>query len=500
MSRAGRALPSAALLSTMVRPPLSAQQTLTRAQKISGALILLLIIAGFVFATLTTLIAIVAVLTAFYLINAVYKAYLIYLAMTRQSTIPVSREELAALHDNQLAIYTILVPVYHEANVIGGLVDSLALLDYPMQKLDVKILLEEDDAETWAAVAALNLPPYIHPVVVPAGKPKGKPRACNYGLRLARGKYCVIYDAEDRPDPDQLKTAIVAFRKHGPKLACVQAKLNYFNAQQNLLTRWFSIEYATWFDLYLPGLTHTSAPIPLGGTSNHFRVTQLRRVGAWDPFNVTEDADLGVRLASQGYTTGLIDSTTYEEANSQTGNWIRQRSRWIKGYMQTWLVHMRSPGQLWRRLGPFGFLGFQVMILGTVIAALVNPLFWVLLVIWYTTHAGLIQAIYPAPLIYFAATGLFAGNLIAAYSAIAGCLKRENYSGVRYTLILPVYWLLMSVAGWKALLQLIRNPHYWEKTRHGLTHSVDVVPAATPVPAMHARPAPRAVQAVQEQR
>ena len=221
----------------------------------------------------------------------------------------------------------------------------------------------------------------MHFIVVPDGQPKTKPKACNLGLRFARGEFLVIYDAEDRPEPDQLKKAFIAFRRGGPRLACVQAALNYFNANENFLARMFTLEYSFWFDYMLHGLDALRMPIPLGGTSNHFRTSVLRDLGGWDPFNVTEDADLGIRASALGYSVGVINSTTYEEANTSTHNWIRQRSRWIKGYMQTALVHSRRPGHLVRVTGWRGAAGFSLLIAGTPLTFLMAPLLWLMAIV-----------------------------------------------------------------------------------------------------------------------
>ena len=263
----------------------------------------------------------------------------------------ITEGQTKALDVASLPVYTILVPMYKEPEVAQKIIRAVTDLDYPQDKLDVKLLLEEDDPETRAKIDAVKdqLPSCIEIIVcpkVPKGQPKTKPRACNWGLDKARGEYLVIFDAEDRPETDQLKKAVVAFRSleaaNKKHVVCLQAKLNYFNARQNLLTKCFTLEYTTWFDLFLPGLHAFRIPIPLGGTSNHFRTDMLKKLGGWDPFNVTEDCDLGIRLARHGYATEILDSTTWEEANSQVGNWIRQRSRWIKGYFQTHLVHTRS--------------------------------------------------------------------------------------------------------------------------------------------------------------
>ncbi|HXT35857.1 MAG TPA: glycosyltransferase family 2 protein, partial [Chloroflexota bacterium] len=316
-------------------------------------------------------------------------------------------------------------------------------------------------------VAAAQLPPTVRPVVVPAAQPRGKPKACNYGLLHARGEYVVIFDAEDVPDPDQLKKVIVAFRKVPRDVVCLQAKLTYYNANQNLLTRWFSMEYSMWFDLFLPGLDVGNAPVPLGGTSNHFRATRLQEVGAWDPYNVTEDADLGIRLARRGWRTAVLDSSTQEEATSQIFNWIRQRSRWVKGYVQTYLVHMRHPLQLWKELGTKGFFSFNMVIGGTFLSFLLNPILYLLTSVWYLFHPGIFHTLFPAPVFYLGITSLFVGNFTFIYLNLAGCMRPGFYDKVKYALISPLYWALMSVAAWKGFLQLWTKPYYWEKTMHG---------------------------------
>ncbi len=458
-------------------PEESASRVLSRAQRwvlVLASLVGLLLLWR---APVATGIAATAVCTIFYLAFSLHRCYLIYKALAHDLEISIPDEEVAAVDEAALPIYTILVPLYHEAAVLPTLLQGLARLDYPAGKLDVKLLLEEDDEETLDAVAATQLPSYVHPVVVPAAPPRGKPKACNYGLIRARGEYVVIYDAEDVPEPDQLKKAVLAFRKAPPDVACLQAKLSYYNSDQNLLTRWFTIEYAMWFDLFLPGLDASGVPIPLGGTSNHFPTARLREVGAWDPYNVTEDADLGIRLFRRGWKTAVVDSTTYEEANSELFNWFRQRSRWVKGYIQTFLVHMRHPVQLWRALGPKAFFSFLMVVGGTGFGFLLNPVFWCLTSLWYLSHTGMIRAIYPGPIFYLGAFSLFVGNASFIYLNIAGCLRSGHYDKVKYALISPLYWALMSVAAWKGFLQLWTNPFYWEKTVHGLYNK---------------RPAPRA--------
>jgi glycosyltransferase XagB len=426
------------------------------------------ILLGLVVAPIPTLIALTGFCTVFYFLLSGYKLFLIYRSLAGMLEETVTPEEVAALDDRDLPIYTVLVPVYKEAEVLPILVDALGKMDYPRTKLDVIILLEEDDQETQAAARAMRLPEGFRALVVPYMKPKTKPKACNYGLLQAEGEFLVIYDAEDVPEPDQLKKAVVVFRRYDERLACIQSKLNYFNRDQNLLTRWFTLEYSTWFDLLLPGLDNTGAPIPLGGTSNHFRADLLRELGGWDPFNTTEDADLGLRIFKRGYRTVVMNSTTYEEANSNLYNWIRQRSRWVKGYMQTWLVHMRNPLKLYRELGFKAFFSFQMIVGGTFFALLLNPVFWVLTALWFIFKWDLIRQIYPGPIFYLGAIGLYVGNFAFVYINVSGALRREYYHLVKYALLTPLYWGLMSVAAWQAFRELIFKPHYWQKTQHGL--------------------------------
>lgn len=414
-----------------------------------------------------TLIALVGAASLVYLLVSVYKFRLTLRALGTHLETDITDEEIAAIDERQLPVYTILVPLYKEAAIVGRLVRDINALDYPRTRLDVKLLCEEDDLETIETIRGMRLPPHFHLVVVPDAQPKTKPKACNYGLQLATGTVCVIFDAEDRPDPDQLKKAVTAFERVPGNVVCVQAKLNYFNQGQNMLTAWFANEYSMHFELVLPAMGASESPIPLGGTSNHFRTDVLRDLGAWDPFNVTEDADLGIRLHREGYRTAMIDSTTLEEANSQVPNWIRQRSRWIKGYMQTWLVHMRNPVALLSQTGLRGFLSFNLT-MGSAFVLLMNPVFWGLTTLYVLTQAGFIQQLFPGLVFYAASAMLFIGNFVFVYLNVAGSLQRGEFGITRTALLSPLYWGLMSWAAWKGFIQLFTNPFYWEKTEHGL--------------------------------
>jgi glycosyltransferase XagB len=449
------------------RPEDCAYWTLLPAQRVWLIVLVVLLGAALMWRPFPTLIALNGVAILFYLLHIGYKFYLVYRSLYSSSKVTFPPGTVAALSAEELPTYTILVPLFREAAVVPTLVAALAGLDYPAEKREVILLAEEDDPSTREALTREALPPGFRVLVVPPGSPQTKPRACDFGLEAATGELLVVYDAEDRPEPDQLRKAAWIFRHSPERLACAQACLNYYNPHQNLLTRWFTSEYSSWFDLFLPGLTGLDGPVPLGGTSNHFRTSVLRELGGWDPFNVTEDCDLGVRLHKHGYRTVMMDSTTWEEANSRLPSWLRQRSRWVKGYLQTWLVHMRRPLLLFRQLGPGGWFSFQMTVGGSVLCYLLNPLYWALTLTWLSTHHPAITRLFP-PVIY--ALGLFClyvGNFVFVYLAVLGCLYRRHFELVKYAILTPIYWLLMSLGAYRGVFQLLTRPSFWEKTDHG---------------------------------
>ncbi|CAN5325662.1 glycosyltransferase family 2 protein [soil metagenome] len=449
------------------KPEHSAKITVTEGQKT------VMLVAGLAYACFwlaapaACLFATMGAITILYTVTFFFKLVLTWLGASRKVDMDISPGETAALADADLPVYTVLVPMYREAKILPLLFEALRKLDYPASKLEVKLVLEEDDTETIEAAKTLRPPGTFEIVRVPPSHPKTKPKACNYALFFARGEFVTIYDAEDQPEPDQLKKAVIAFRRGGPKLACVQARLNYFNRSENWLTRMFTLEYSQWFDFLLPGLHKLKMPIPLGGTSNHFRLSVLRRVRGWDPFNVAEDADLGVRLAQERYEIGVINSTTFEEANGVLPSWIRQRSRWIKGYMQTWLVHMRHPRTLWRTLGPKGTFCFHFFIGAPPLLALINPIVWAITIAFYFAHNTDFGWLFPGTIGDLATFNLFFANLLLVYFGVVAALKRRYLDLVLPGLLQPFYWVLHSIAAYKALWQLVTNPHYWEKTDHG---------------------------------
>jgi cellulose synthase/poly-beta-1,6-N-acetylglucosamine synthase-like glycosyltransferase len=484
----GRSLPSSPAPASSVaeRAPkaarvlpdqLSARTLLSRGQAVVGVAILAAIVGILGLSLATRLgpsprdvaVSAIAVATVAYVVVIAFRLALV-VAAQGTAVLRFTPTELRAVDRESLPVYSILVPVYREEKVLPSLVSKLSALDYPADRLQVLLLIEEDDQLTRAALARCELDNRFEVVLIPPSQPRTKPKACNVGLAYARGEFCVIYDAEDSPEPDQLLKAVAAFRALPQWVVCVQAELQYWNPWTNWITRCFAAEYALNFSLVLGGLDRFRLPIPLGGTSNHFRTEALREVGAWDPYNVTEDADLGIRIARRGWGVRMMVSVTEEEANSRVGNWIRQRSRWIKGYYQTWLVHMRSPRRLWLDLGPRQFCAFQLTLGFPGLTGLMNPIFWALTCVYLISGPAHISALFPPVVLYLGVFSMLVGNLLMVYSMMAGCMDRGLYGAVRSMILIPVYWALMCVAAYKAFFQLLRpsRRHYWELTEHGL--------------------------------
>ncbi len=447
----------------------SASTVFTRPQLATGAVLLSLLVAGLIWDLWGVLSGLVVVISLIYIVSIFYKLAL-SLASFGDRDPRFDNKQIKSLSDAELPIYSILVPVYKEPEVVPRLLKALSRIDYPREKLDVLLLMEADDLETIAKAKEAKPPSFFRFILVPESLPRTKPKACNYGLNFCRGKYVTIFDAEDIPEPDQLKKAVAAFESGDDKLMCVQAALNYFNSHENYLTRMFTLEYTYWFDCLLPGLDRLKLPIPLGGTSNHFRLDKLWELGGWDPFNVTEDADLGIRASANGFTVGVIRSTTYEEANKAFKNWLRQRSRWIKGYMQTWLVHNRNPLRLLRKIGLKNWLSYNFFIGGTVAIFLINPLMWFFFALWVVFQPAWMSRVFSDWVWNLAMFSLIFGNLLAIMLNMLAIVARRNYELIPYAISNPLYWCMHSMAAYMALWQLVRNPFYWEKTDHGLTN------------------------------
>lgn len=367
----------------------------------------------------------------------------------------------------RLPTVSIMVPLFRETDIAGRLVQRLQRLNYPREILDICLVTEADDTQTRETLARTRLPPWMRSIAVPRGTLKTKPRALNYALDFCRGSIIGVYDAEDAPEPEQIHKVVRRFHQRGPDVACLQGVLDFYNVRTNWLSRCFAVEYAAWFRIVLPGLQKMGFAIPLGGTTLFFRREALEHLGGWDAHNVTEDADLGIRLARYGYRAELIDTVTEEEANCRAWPWVKQRSRWLKGYGMTWGVHMRNPRRLLNDLGWWKFIGVQLLFPVTLSQFVLAPLLWS---IW------LIPLGMPHP---------FAGGethwLLVTLAALFFCTECVNtgvgFLAVRETRhrhlypwvpLLYVYFHMGALASYKAIYELVTKPFYWDKTAHGL--------------------------------
>jgi cellulose synthase/poly-beta-1,6-N-acetylglucosamine synthase-like glycosyltransferase len=378
-------------------------------------------------------------------------------------TIKSSRTE-----DADLPVYTIIAALYREKRVVARLIHALSRLDYPAAKLDIKLVLEADDQETLVALQAIELPGNVEIIVAPRGEPRTKPRALNIALPLARGRFTVIYDAEDVPDPGQLRLAVARFAGLPRNVACLQAHLTIDNTDDSWLTRLFTIEYAALFDVFNPGLAEIGSPIPLGGTSNHFRTSVLKSIHGWDAWNVTEDADLGIRLARLGYDVRDLPSSTLEEAPSNLGIWMRKRTRWMKGYLQTATSHSRKLGVVLRQLGIWRFYGALVLTWGIVLSAVVYPIFSALfLTSWLFGSTGPFASRWELMGHAYSLTLFFSGAIAIFAPACIGLYRRRLWRLLPWVPLLPFYYGLVSLAAWRGLWELATATFRWNKTSHG---------------------------------
>ena len=367
----------------------------------------------------------------------------------------------------RLPMVSLMVPLFHEKDISGRLLHRLGRLSYPRELLDVLLVVEEEDDATRAVLAQTRLPRWARVIVVPDGPIRTKPRALNFALNFCRGAIVGVYDAEDAPDPEQIHAVVRRFHERGPEVACLQGVLDYYNPRTNWLARCFTAEYAAWFRAMLPGLARMGLVVPLGGTTLFFRRAAIEALGGWDAHNVTEDADLGIRLARHGYRTELIASVTQEEANCRALPWIRQRSRWLKGYAMTWAVHMRDPVLLWRQLGAWRFWGFQVLFLGTLSQYLLAPVLWLLALVSLGFGNPLRGVVGEAGLT--AMTVLFIASEILTLGVAAWAVRGRAHRHLMLWLpMLNLYFPLGALAAWKAIYEVAVRPFYWDKTAHGL--------------------------------
>ncbi len=368
---------------------------------------------------------------------------------------------------NPLPCVSIMVPLFKEKEIANALIQRLQRLTYPKALLDVILVLEETDEVTRTVLANVDLPSWIRIIEVPAlNGLTTKPRAMNYALDFCRGDILGVWDAEDAPQPDQIERVVVHFANADKDVVCLQGVLDYYNPRTNWRSRCFTIEYNSWFRVLLQGIARMGLVVPLGGTTFFFRRDKLLELGGWDAHNVTEDADLGVRLSRAGYRAEMVDTTTFEEANFRAWPWVKQRSRWLKGFMVTYLVHMRAPVRLWKELGFLKFLGFQAFFLGTVGQFLLAPALWV----FWLTALGFnspLDALMPQRAMIWLIYLFMAAELTNLVVGILAVCARERRFLVPWVPTMPLYFPLGVAAAYKALWELIGNPFFWDKTQHG---------------------------------
>ncbi len=444
------------------------------AESVSFFLLTLTVAIGFfyVVSNLTGIPAFVilsALIAAFYLLFMLFKVFIVYLAIRYNPEIKISDEEALAIPEGELPIYTILIPLYREEGVINQISAAMGSINYPTDKLDITITLEEYDHPTINAISEAGLPSHFKTLILPDVKPKTKPKALNVAFLQVSGEFLVIYDAEIIPEPLQLRRAFLAFKKN-QDIACLQTKLDHYNPKQSLVTRLFNSEFSFHYDYFMPGLQKLGVPLPLSGHSTHFRTEMISQIGAWDPYNVTEDCDMGIRLARIGQKTGILDSTSQEEATADFKSWVLQRTRWMKGFIQTSIVHMRHPFRFTKEIGGLkNLLGFLLIVPGSVLINVINFIYWIVFLVWIFFQPAFIQELFPRPILYISVFSFVLGNFIFTYLNLLATYKRGRYDLVKYNLLSFIYWIMLAVATTRAVIEIFIKPHHWEKTVHG-TH------------------------------
>ncbi|WP_456391195.1 glycosyltransferase family 2 protein [Profundibacter sp.] len=367
----------------------------------------------------------------------------------------------------RLPVVSIMVPLFKEREVAGHLIRRLKRLNYPKELLDICLVVEDDDETTRDTLSHTYLPNWVRIIKVPKGNVRTKPRAMNFALDFCRGTIIGVYDAEDAPHPDQIHQIVRRFHERGPQVACLQGLLDFYNPRTNWLSRCFTVEYNTWFRVFLPGLARLGFAVPLGGTTLFFRRTALEKLGGWDAHNVTEDADLGIRLARHGYRTEIVHTVTEEEANCRFVPWVKQRSRWLKGFAITWAVHMRSPLKLLKELGFKKFLGVQILFLGTLSQFLMAPLLWSFwLIPMGITHP--MQTVVSSHVLLTLGIVFLLAELVTIAVGIFSISNKSHRFLIPWVPTMHLYFPMGTLAAYKAFYELLTQPFYWDKTTHGV--------------------------------
>ncbi len=419
--------------------------------------------------TTTFIVSFSALIALLYLILFLLKIYIIFLSIKKKSKVLLtySDDKISAAKDSVFKKYTVIIPLYQESEVVSQIKKSMTALDYPQDKIEFIITLEEYDHETREALEGIGLPNNWRIITLPNVTPKTKPKALNVALLEATGEYIVIYDAEIIPDQDQLKKAAIAFSEF-PEIVALQSRLDHYNYSQSLITKLFNAEFTFYYDFFLPGVQVLGVPLPLSGHSAHFRKSAIISVGGWDPYNVTEDVEIALRLHRKGYLVSMLDSYSYEEATVDLVSWIKQRTRWVKGFLQTTLVHIRHPRVLIKELGGYrNFFLFGVLMPLTSIINIFNFTSTILLTIWLLFRPAVIQSFFNLPVLYLSYTVSILGIFISTYFNLFALYNKRRFSIVKHSFLSPIYWFMLSIAGIRAIYQLFFSPTSWEKTRHG---------------------------------
>jgi len=433
----------------------------TKRRSAIGASVLTIILACFLVWPSESIVAVTVLSISLSLSSAVLKS----LALASHALPP--RKLVPGATDLPIhPVVSVMVPLHREPDIAEALIERLSKLTYPKPLLEILLVIEENDTTTRTAIESAMLPNWMKPVFVPEGHPKTKPRALNHAYKFCNGDIIGIYDAEDMPAPDQIEQVIAQFRKSGPEVACLQGILQFYNPRQNWLARCFTMDYAGWFRIILPGLARLGLPVPLGGTTLFLKRKIVDQMHGWDAYNVTEDADLGLRLHRSGYRTELVNTITGEEANCHGWRWVRQRSRWIKGYMVTYWAHMRTPFKLWRDLGSKSFLAFQVLFLGTILHFVTAPVLWSFWIVYFGAEHAFFNAT-PKGLVAITAFSFLAVEILGMVILALACVRADRRFLIPWVPTMSLYFLLAVPAGIKALWEFFRAPVFWDKTDHG---------------------------------
>ncbi len=360
----------------------------------------------------------------------------------------------------EFPLVTILVPLKQENEVIHQTFSAISNLNYPSSSIQGIIIVESTDTLTKKSIETSIIPDGFEVMEIPTLPPFTKGRAIQRALLVAKGKYITIYDAESRPEPNQVIKAVEILEKEKGK-TCLQSIIRIENAKENEITSFFASEFWDWYDKRMVNLHKRGIPFGLGGNSFFLATETLKEVGGWDPFNVTEDAELTVRLIKNNVDIKLMNSITHEACPSTMKNWIKQRTRWSKGLLTTSIIHLIS--------GKFGFKGFTFkqwyhfwlrMYVGNLI-----PFFFAFIFILFLFQS-------------FSYENFVLVNIVLAINLVPSLIvsmwadkKNFNTMGIKIRIhnlfaVTLIYWGMYLWAGFRANYEFLFSPLKWHKTDH----------------------------------